>query len=70
MNNRRHNATAALATCLLLVALAFTGCTPSTYSVELPAPAPSAGTAAYDIPTLTRAVDWDKVPLAAVTEGF
>lgn len=70
MKNLRHNATAALATCLLLAAVVSAGCTPSTYSVELPAPAPSGAVAAYDIPTLTQAVNWDKVPVAAVTQGF
>jgi len=73
----RHNATAALAACLLLTAVASAGCMSSTYSVELPAPVPSAGAptggggvAAYDIPALTQAVNWDKIPVAAVTEGF
>jgi len=76
MKNRPHNATAILATCVLLAAVASAGCTPSPYSVELPAAAPSGapafagGVAAYDLSTLTRNVNWDKVPVAAVTDGF
>ena len=77
MKFHRHNARAALAAGLLLAVVASAGCMSSTYSVELPAPAPSGGAAsvvssayAQDIPALTQAVNWDKVPVAAVTEGF
>lgn len=74
MKNRPHNATATLAACVLLAAVASAGCTPSPYSVELPAAAPTVpgvgGVAAYDVSTLTRNVNWDRVPVAAVTEGF
>ncbi len=77
MKFHRHNARAALAAALAFSAVSSTACMPSTYSVELPAPAPSTGAAsadgdAYinDIPALTRGVNWDKVPVAAMTEGF
>jgi len=63
-----HYSTAALAAALL-IAVASAGCT-SSYSVEVPAPAPSAGAPVSDIPAQTHAVNWDKVPVAAVTEGF
>lgn len=67
--DRHSNAAALAATFLLGVASA--GCT-SSYSVEVPAPAPapSAGVPAADIPALTQAVNWDKIPVAAMTEGF
>lgn len=77
MKFHRHNARAALAAGLVFAAVAAAGCMSSTYSVELPAPASAGGPApadtnayAQDIPALTRAVDWDKVPVAAMTEGF
>ena len=76
MKFHRHNASA-LAAALVLCVVSSVGCMSSTYSVELPAPAPSTGAASgdsgaytHDIPALTQAVNWDKLPLAAVTEGF
>lgn len=77
MKLHRHHASAALAAALVFCVAPSAGCMSSTYSVELPAPAPSAGTApvvsgtsAHDIPALTQSVNWDKLPVAAVTEGF
>jgi hypothetical protein len=64
----RHYHTAALAAAFLL-GVASAGCT-SSYSVEVPASAPSAGVPAADIPALTQSVNWDKIPVAAMTEGF
>ena len=75
-----QRATAALAAGFAFCVVTTVGCTSSTYSVELPAPAPSVGAptvaggipsdASYDIQALTQAVNWDKMSVAAVTEGF
>lgn len=68
-----HCAAATLATAICLGAA---GCT-SSYSVEVPAAPPSAGAPpaagnapAHDIAALTQSVNWHKVPVATLPEGF
>lgn len=64
----RHDATAAFAAALLL-GVASTGCT-SSYSVEVPAVVPVTAAPITDVQALTQAVNWEKIPVAAMTESF
>lgn len=65
----RHDATAAFATTLLLGVASTAGCT-SSYSVEVPAVVPVTAAPVTDVQALTQAVNWEKIPVAAMTEGF
>lgn len=77
MKVHRQHAPSLLAAGLIVGVFTCAGCMSSTYSVEVPAPAPSdsasrpiGGVDGPDVAELTRAVQWDKIPVAAVTEGF